>query len=241
MPGWGGRPAGSALREQSGFTLVELLISMLVLLLALIPIFDSLVIGRQTENRDANYADELQTADVAMTRLIHDVREASSFQTVTPGLLKFQVTQNGTLYNVSYDCTASDSMGAPYTRCARTQAVAPTPAPAATSAVSDLDIQHVYNNPTNTTGGNEFATYCNATGTGLSGSIFFPENGNTANTDGGGLACDEAYEDLVAALPTYVQIRLMLPANGGQTTQGGYQHLIVLKGGAYIPNSDSGS
>ena len=227
-------------RGQDGYTMVEMLISITVLLAALVPIFDVLVVGRHTQSRDAAYADELQTADVALNRMVHDIRGASSFQTVTPGLLKFQLKQNGTTYNVSYDCTASDSLGSPYTRCARTQAVAPTPAPVAGSTAQDLDIQHVYNNPTNTTGGNNYANYCNATGSATSGSVFFPANANTANTDLGGLACDEVYENLVAGLPTYIQIRLMLPANGGQTTLG-YQHQIVLKAGAYIPNSDAGS
>lgn len=234
------RLPASAATAQDGFTLVEVLVAVLVLLVVLVPILGALVSTGRTQTRDQAYGQEIVTAEAALARLVHDVRGASSFQAVGPGLLKFQTTQSGTTYNVSYDCTAADSLGSPYTRCARTQAVAPAPAPIAGSTPGSLDIQHVWNNPTNTTGGASFATFCNSTGSGPSGGVFFVSNPNTPNTDGSTLACDEAYEDVVAGLPTYVRIAIQVPA-GGDLKRNGLTHLIVLNAGTFLPNSDAGA
>ncbi len=228
----------AGLREDDGFTLVELLVTTAMLLVVLAPILTLLVVTGRTQARDQSYANEVSTAQTALARLVHDLRGATSFQAVSPGLLQFQVTQAGTTYNVKYDCTASDSLGSPYTRCARTQAVAPAPAPVAGSTAGALDIQHVWNNPTNTTGGSSYALFCNSTGSAQSGGVFFVSNPNTPNTDGSLAACDETYETLVAALPTYIQIRVQVPASGGQI-RGGLKHYIVLTDGAYLPNSDA--
>ena len=228
------------LRAQDGVTLVELLVATTMLLVVVAPILTLLVVTGRTQARDQSYAQEVSTAQTALARLVHDLRGATSFQAISPGLLQFQVTQGGTTYNVKYDCTASDTLGSPYTRCARTQAVAPAAAPVAGSTPGPLDIQHIWNNPTNTTGGSSFALFCNTSGSAPSGSVFFVSNPNTANTDGSTAACDEAYETLVAALPTYIQIRVQVPASGDQI-RGGLVHYIVLTDGAYLPNSDAGA
>lgn len=219
--------------------LIELLVAIVMLVLVVGATLTALDVGTRTQNRDQAYAQEVASAQAALARLVHDLRGATSFVAVGPGQLQFQIVQNGTTYNIRYDCTAPDTLGSPYTRCAQTQAVAPTPAPPAGSTPGSLDIQHVWNNPTNTTNGANYATFCNSTGSAPSGGVFFVSNPNTPNT-GSTLACDEAYENTVAALPTYIQVQVQLPASG-DLTSGGLTHLVVLSNGTYLPNSDAGA
>jgi hypothetical protein len=214
---------------------------MAMLLIVVAATLTMLVVAGRTQNRDQAYAQEISAVQTALARLVHDLRGATSVGPVGPGQIQFQVVQNGTTYNVEYNCNAPDTLGTPYTRCARTQAVAPALPPVYGSTAGSLDLQHVWNNPTNLGSGNAYATFCNTTGSAQSGSVFFVSNPNTPNPDGSTLACDESYEEgWVAPHPTYVQVRVQVPASG-DLTHGGLTHTMVLKDGAYLPNSDAGS
>jgi hypothetical protein len=139
----------------------------------------------------------------------------------------------GTTYDVAYNCTAADSLGGIYTRCAQTQALAPAVPATPGATAGSLDIQHVANGT--------ISTFCNPSGTVQSGSVFFPSNPNVTNTDGSGLACDEAYEREVAGLqPTALQVHVQVPASG-DLTSGGLTHQTVLSSSVFIPNLDAGS
>jgi type II secretory pathway pseudopilin PulG len=223
----------------------ELLVAMVMLLVVVGATLTLLVVATRTQARDQSYAQEVSTTQVALARLVHDVRGAISVGPVGPGQLQFAETVYvagvPTTYNVEYNCTAPDTLGSPYTRCARTQAVAPALPPVYGSTPGPQDIQHVWNNPSNLTSGNTFATFCNSTGSATSGSVFFVSNPNTANPDGSSLTCDETYEEVwVAPHPTYLRVRLQVPASGDQKS-GGLKHYTVLQDGTYLPNSDAGS
>lgn len=225
--------------DQRGTTLIEQLIVMVMLTAVVGAIMDALTQLTSAQGRDQAYAQEVSSTQNALMRLAHDLRQATSFQLIAPDKIVFQMTVGGTTYNIRYDCSAPDTLGSPYTRCARTQATAPTAAPAATSALGSLDIQHVYNNGLY----NGFNTFCNSAGSGPSGSVFFVQNPYIANNDGSTLACDESYENLVGPqlkLPTYVRVRVEVPASG-DLMRGGLKHHTVLQVGTYIPNSDSGA
>lgn len=204
-----------------------------------------LMVTTRTEARDQSYAQEIQAAQTGLARMIHDLREATAFIAVKPWMVEFQIPLNGTTYNVEYNCEAPDTLGGSYTRCARTQNVAPGAPPAAT-ALSEppiTDIQHVWNNPDNTadlSSGDGYAAFCNTAGTAPSGSVFFVQNANMPNPDTSPPACDENYEaNYVATQPDYVQVRVDVPASGDQRS-GGLNHSIVLEAGTYLPNLDWG-
>ncbi len=187
------------------------------------------------QSRDQAYAQEIVSSQTALARLLHDLRQATAFQQVSPNVVQFQLVVAGTKYNVRYDCTAPDSLGAAYRRCARTGALATGSLPAYGSTAGPLDIQHVANGTV--------STFCNPLGTGQSGSVFFVSNPTVANTDGSGLLCDEAYETIIGPQlknPTYVQVLVKIPASG-DLTRGGLAHQTVLQGGAFIPNNDLGA
>lgn len=189
----------------------------------------------KAQSRDQSYGQEVAVSQTALARLIHDLRQATAFAVVSPNVLQFQVTVAGTSYNIMYDCTAADSLGTAYRRCARTQAVAPATPAVAGATSGALDIQHITNGTV--------TTFCNPLGTGSSGSVFFVSNPTIPNTDGSLLACDEAYENLIGPqlrTPTYVSVQISVPASG-DLTRGGLSHLTVLKSGTFLPNSDTGA
>jgi Tfp pilus assembly protein PilW len=223
------------LRSECGATLIELLIVSAMLIIVVGATLDLFQVASNAQSRDQNYAEEVTSTQTALARLVHDLRQATSFQLVSPQAIQFQLLVAGTSYNVKYDCTASDSLGSAYRRCARTQAVAPTAPPAAGSTASSLDVQHITNGAV--------STFCNGAGTGMSGAVFFVSNPTIANTDGSTLACDEAYETLIGPelkTPTYVQVLVKVPASG-TLVHGGMTHTTVLKVGAFLPNSDAGA
>jgi prepilin-type N-terminal cleavage/methylation domain-containing protein len=223
------------LATEEGFTLVELLVAIAIFIVITSATLAVLDVAARSQSRDQAYAQEITGTQTALARAVHDLRQATAFQQVSANVVQFQVVANGSTYNVKYDCTAPDSLGSSYTRCARTQAVAPASPPAAGSAAGGLDIQHITNGGIN--------TFCKADGSGPSGAVFFVSNPSINNTDGSTLACDEAYENEIGPqlkLPTFVQVLVKVPASG-DLAHGGMTHLTVLKSGAFLPNSDSGA
>jgi prepilin-type N-terminal cleavage/methylation domain-containing protein len=219
--------------DSRGFTLIEMLIGMSIALVIFGATMTTLEVMMRTQNRNQAYALEVLNTQTAFARLMHDLRQATLFTSVTPNSVAFQMVVSSTTYNVAYSCTAADSLGGAYTRCARTQALAPaTPAAPGTTATS-TDIVHVAN------GG--ISTFCNANGTTPSGSVFFPANPNVPNTDGSTLVCDEAYEREIAELqPTSLQLHIQVPRNSGYISSG-LTHQTVLSSAVFIPNLDAGS
>ena len=226
---------------EQGFTLIELLVVLVMMIVVLTATLTALGSVTTTQTRDQAYAQEVTATQTALARLVHDLREATQILLVSPSKLEFQLSVNGvngiTTYNVLYDCTAADSLGTGYTRCARTQATAPATPPTAGAVAGSLDIQHIYNNAAH-----GYSTFCKSDGSATSGSVFFVSNSNIPNTDGSNLACDEAYEDEIAGLdaPTYVQVQVEVPASGS-LVRGGLTHLTVLSTGAFLPNLDAGA
>jgi Tfp pilus assembly protein PilW len=225
------------LNEESGIGLVEMLVASTMMLAIITATVSVLISGTRAQTRDESYAEEITSTQAALSRMVHDLRQATAFEQISPYLIEFQMAVGSTTYNVEYNCNATDSRGSPYTRCARTQAVAPANPPAAGSSAYEFDIQHVWNSPTN-----GYTTFCNGSGTATSGSVFFVTNPSIANTDGSTAACDQTYQNLLASLnaPTYVQIQVEVPASGGQTRLA-MNHLTVLESGTYLPNLDAGA
>jgi prepilin-type N-terminal cleavage/methylation domain-containing protein len=242
--------------SQDGFTLVELLVSITMLLIVVGTTLTVLDTATRAQGRDQAYAQELTRAQTALARMQHDLRQAISFSLISPNQIEFQMVENGATYNILYDCTASDSSGGSYRRCARSQALAPaSPAGPTGSAAGSLDIAHVANSvqacggtsPSSTCSNGIINTFCNSAGTAPSGAVFFVQNASIPNLDGSTLACDEAHEDEIGPqllTPTYIQIAIDVPASGDLVTtsmQRGLQHVIVLQSGVSLPNSDPGA
>jgi type II secretory pathway pseudopilin PulG len=240
-------PASSAASRphEAGFMLVEALVALSLFLVVVGAITTVISASANTQARDQSYGNEIQTSQTALAKLVHDLRAAESPVIVGPGTIQFRLvvgnnSGGSTTYNVKYDCTAPDTLGSPYSRCARTQAIYPSAPPAYSSTAGGSDIQHVWNNPTNTSdlaSGNDYSAFCKSDGSGPTGSVFFAQNYTIANTDSSPPACDQTYQLIVAGAPDYVQIRVQVPASGDQT-RNGLKHFIVLNDGTYLPNLD---
>jgi type II secretory pathway pseudopilin PulG len=214
---------------------VELIVGIALLLVVASATFTALQAATNRQSADTSFAEEVRENQAAMARLTHDLRQATSFQSISANAIQFQMSVGGQTLNVKYTCGASDTLGSAYSRCARTQAVAPASPPSPGSTAGSSDIQHITNG--------SISTFCNTTGSATSGSVFFVSNPDVPNTDGSVLACDEAYEQLVGPqlrVPTYIQVLVKATA-GGDQVKGGLTHLTVLQAGVFLPNSDSGA
>src|SRR5947209_13567964 len=231
-----GERAARRIAAAHGFTLIEILIVMALMLVVASATMAALTGATAAQSRDQAYGDEVTSTQAALTRLTHDLRQATAITQVTPSALQFQILLGGLTYNVRYDCSAADSLGGSYRRCARTSAPASGTLPSPGSKAGPNDIQHVANGTS--------ATYCNTGGTAQNG-VFVLANPAVINTNGSGLACDEAYETILAnqltlIAPTYLQVMVKVPASGDKTG-GGLSHQTVLQSGAFLQNLDSGA
>jgi prepilin-type N-terminal cleavage/methylation domain-containing protein len=106
-------------REESGFTLVELLVAagvMLIVVGAALALLDSSnnVAARDQERTHA--IGEARTGVHAMTR---ELRQAFSIVSSSPYSIEVHVWRNGADHDVTYDCTGTSSAGPPLGQCVR--------------------------------------------------------------------------------------------------------------------------
>jgi type II secretory pathway pseudopilin PulG len=219
---------------------MEVLLTAVIMLVVLTATLYSLGSTTRTQARYQSYAQEITNTQGALAHLVHDLREATQVVFVTPDKLEFKVPLKvdgtTTTWTVLYDCTASDSLGSGYTRCARTQSSTGSP-PAAGPTARSEDIQHVWNNAS------RYWTFCNSSASGPSGAVFYISNSNIPNTDGSTAACDETYETELGLLVNgaqFVQIQVAVPASGNLTRYG-MTHRTVLSTGTFVPNLSAGA
>ena len=228
--------------QEAGISLMELVITVGMTVVVLTGTLYALDATSTSQSNYQNYAEEITSTQGSLAHLVHDLREATKVLFVTPDKLEFQVPLKvggvTTTWTVLYDCTASDSLGSGYTRCARTQSSTGTP-PAAGSTAGSEDIQHVWNNGSRS----GYSTFCNTAGSAPSGAVFYVTNSNIPNTDGSGLTCDNDYENSLGFLTNgaqYVQIQVDIPASGN-LTRGGLTHNTVLNTATFLPNLGAGA
>jgi len=231
---------GAFVQGEDGVGLMELVIAVGMTVVVLTGTLYALDATSTSQARYQNYAQEITSTQASLAHLVHDLREATKVLFVTPDKLEFQVPLKvggvTTTWTVLYDCTASDSLGSGYTRCARTQSSSGTP-PAPGSTAGSEDIPHVWNNAS------RYSTFCNTAGTAPSGAVFYVSSSNIPNTDGSTAACDNDYENTLGFLTNgaqYVQIEVDIPASG-TLKRGGLAHNTVLKTATFLPNLSAGA
>ena len=229
------KPCAAAVRlleGQAGVTLVELLVVTSMMVLVVWAAMTLLITSSRDQSRDQAYAQEISSTTSAMARLAHDLRQATKVVSASPNSIEFLMPVSGStaVYDIKYSCTATDTRGAGYTRCARVQSTYPAPLPQVGSTAGSADIVHVSNGA--------ISTYCTANGSAPSGSVFFFQNAVTPDTTPGAAACDESYVARIALNPTYVGLRVVVPAAGDVVRLAALTHSTVLQDGAYMRNLD---
>jgi prepilin-type N-terminal cleavage/methylation domain-containing protein len=96
--------------DQSGFTLVELLVAMPI---ALIVVFAALLVldtAAPSELRTREHAQALRDQEVGLERMTRELREATSFTFITSQQVEFNVhvRSAGGLRRIRYDCSSGD-------------------------------------------------------------------------------------------------------------------------------------
>jgi type II secretory pathway pseudopilin PulG len=223
-------------REDAGVMLVELLVVISMLALVVGATLAMLQTTTAAQNRDQAYAQEITTSTASLARLAHDLRQSTQIVSAGPNSVEFYmpatVSDTTVVYDIKYVCTAADSRGVGFTRCARLQSTYPATLPSIPATASSTDIVHVTN-------GN-IATYCTSNGAAPSGSVFFYQNAAIADTNPSPPPCDESYVARVALSPTYVQLRIAVPASGDLASAAhAMTHTTVLQNGVYMRNLDN--
>ena len=112
--------AGARVRsDESGFTLVELLVAMgvmLIILGAVLALFDT---GNKVAVQDQERTHAIQDAQVGVYAMTKELRQAYSIVSSTGYLIEVHVWKNGADHDVTYDCTGTSSAGPPLGQCVR--------------------------------------------------------------------------------------------------------------------------
>ena len=111
------RPSPS---DESGYTLIEMLIVMLVLSIVVGAITAALVFAQRTETRDANYTYAQNDARSSLDGMVNQIRQAWNIVASGPNFVDMDVNLNGSSYQVYYECDIVQT-GTSYRECERLQ------------------------------------------------------------------------------------------------------------------------
>jgi Tfp pilus assembly protein PilW len=98
------------LKDQSGFTLVELLVAMPIAMIVLSMAMLAVATTVRNEQRSREHKEALRAQTIGLERLTRELREATSFRFLTSQLVEFNgwVRTGGTAEqrSIRYDCTS---------------------------------------------------------------------------------------------------------------------------------------
>jgi prepilin-type N-terminal cleavage/methylation domain-containing protein len=109
--------------QQSGFTLVETLVVVVVLIIVCSALVAPLVSSQGVQARDAEYAYSQQNARTGLDGMVHQIRQAYAVLSTTPNSIEFNVSLSGSDYHVLYECDVAQP-NTSYQQCVRLQAAA---------------------------------------------------------------------------------------------------------------------
>lgn len=205
-------------REESGFTLIEVVFISLLLAVVLIPIFNSLDFASTRAPQTVEYANAISDGTTGLQRMIQEIRQAYEIvntngdaNTGFGSEIDFYAIINDQNLEIKYDCNqpyptnTGNAFASTYHRCLRVAAAKGTALPAISTGTVVID--RVLN-PNNVFPNNVFK-FIGASGT--------PDPVNV----------------------TYVQAAVQVPARGPLTK--GLAHPITLADGTAIPNLQNGT
>ncbi len=111
------------LDSEVGFTLVEILVVVALLVTVLGLLMAPLTMSMRQESTNANYAFAQQRARTAIEAIVAQVRQANAMFTTsaTSNIIDMNVTLNGSTVQVYYECDVAQA-GTSYHECIRVQA-----------------------------------------------------------------------------------------------------------------------
>jgi prepilin-type N-terminal cleavage/methylation domain-containing protein len=127
------KTAPAMVRDQAGFTLLEVLVVMLLLSLIVGALMAPMVLSIKDQTRDANYAYAQQNARTGLDSMVSQIRQAWAILSSGPNAVQLNVNLNGVALVVYYECDVPQP-GTSYHECVRLQAPAGSALPPLTSA-----------------------------------------------------------------------------------------------------------
>lgn len=108
----------AATGSQSGFTIVEVLISTALALVVFAAVMAILATSQRVQARDTELALTMQEGRAGLARMARDVRAATSVEEAKASAIVFWGTFSGAKWKIKYDCSVSES-GTTYKQCVR--------------------------------------------------------------------------------------------------------------------------
>jgi len=111
-------------REESGWTLIELTISSMLLLVILVAVLALLDSANKLAPADSERAHDLREAQVGVYGMTRELRQAYSLVSNSSYTIEAHVWVNGADHDVTYDCTGNSSADTNLGQCIRYETTA---------------------------------------------------------------------------------------------------------------------
>jgi prepilin-type N-terminal cleavage/methylation domain-containing protein len=121
-------------RAQDGFTLVEVLVAASLSVVVLGAVLTTLETSQRVQSRDAEWALMVQEGRVGLSRMLGDIRQATSLKSTSSNSIEFYATLGGRKEEVLYECQVAQS-GTSYYECVRLAWEAGATKPALSAAI----------------------------------------------------------------------------------------------------------
>jgi Tfp pilus assembly protein PilV len=105
--------------EESGFTLVELLVSSSLLVVILGAVLALLATTNKVQARDQERTHAVRDTQVGIYRMTRELRQAYSIVSSSGYTIRAHVWEQGVDHDVTFDCSGTSSAGPPYGQCVR--------------------------------------------------------------------------------------------------------------------------
>jgi len=112
------RPRRVSAASQSGFTLIEVLVSAALSIIVLGGVLSVLEASQNAQSRDQEWALVIQEGRAGLERMVREMRQAYSIRNDSHSSIDFYATIGGTSWEISYDCEESQP-GSEFRECVR--------------------------------------------------------------------------------------------------------------------------
>ncbi|HEV3127671.1 MAG TPA: prepilin-type N-terminal cleavage/methylation domain-containing protein [Solirubrobacteraceae bacterium] len=115
------KPRRERLADQSGYTLIELVVAMALLTVIVVALLNPLLAAQRNQIRDANYAAAQQQSRAGLDSMVAQIRQATLILASGSNFVEMNVSLEGTSLLVQYECDIAQP-GTTYRECLRVQA-----------------------------------------------------------------------------------------------------------------------
>lgn len=131
------RASAKKITPESGFTLVELLLAMVLLTVVMTALAKVFTATGPVAGRDQSRAHAIMDAQVGLARMTRDLRQAQTINSATATAIDFNATIGGVTQRILYDCSTYES-GTTYKQCVKETSTNLSVAPSASTGAPTI-------------------------------------------------------------------------------------------------------